>query len=293
MADYMIRATAADAQVRAFALTARDMVETAKSRHGLSPVVTAALGRLLMGASMMGCMLKGEKDILTVQIDGDGSIENMTVTSDSSGNVKGYARNPKAMRPPNAKGKLDVGGAVGNGFLTVIKDMGMKEPYSSRIELQSGEIGDDLTYYFASSEQVPSCVALGVLMERNYTVKQAGGFILQLMPFADNALVTRLEERIAGLPSVTALLEAGKTPELILEDLLGDMGLTITDKQSVGFVCNCSREKVEKVLLSLGKKEMQEIIDEGRDITLHCHFCNTDYQVSVERIKELLAQGVK
>ena len=293
MADYMIRATAADAQVRAFAVTARDMVETAKSRHGLSPVVTAALGRLLMGASMMGSMLKGEKDILTLQIDGDGPIENMTVTSDSAGNVKGYARNPKAMRPPNAKGKLDVGGAVGSGFLTVIKDMGMKEPYSSRIALQSGEIGEDLTYYFASSEQVPSCVALGVLMERDYTVKQAGGFIIQLMPFADDALIAKLEERIAALPSVTTLLENGKTPERILEDLLGDMELTITDKQPVGFVCNCSREKVEKVLLSLGRKEMQEIIDEGEEITLHCHFCNTDYPVGIERIKELYAQGIK
>ena len=174
MRDYLVRATAADAQIRAFAVTSAGLVEEARKRHDLSPVVTAALGRLMTGACMMGSMLKGEKDILTLQINGDGPIGAMTVTADAKGNVKGYAQAPQAMMPPNAQGKLDVGGVIGNGYLTVIKDMGLKDPYSSQVALQTGEIGDDLTYYFAASEQVPSCVALGVLMERNNTVKQAG-----------------------------------------------------------------------------------------------------------------------
>lgn len=288
MSDYLIRATAANAQIRAFALTSRDLVETARSRHNLSPVVTAALGRLMTGAVMMGGMLKGEKDMLTLQVNGDGPVGGLTVTADSAGNVKGYANAPQAMMPPNANGKLDVGGVIGNGYLTVIKDMGMKEPYSSQVALQSGEIGDDLTYYFAASEQVPSCVALGVLMEKNNTVKQAGGFIIQLMPFAQEEVIKKLEEKISTIASVTSMLDDGNTPEQILELILGDMGLEITEKMPVQFKCNCTKERVEKVLLSLGKKELEEMIAEGEDVKLHCHFCNKDYGFTVEELKTLI-----
>ena len=288
MSDYLIRATAANAQIRAFALTSRDLVETARSCHNLSPVVTAALGRLMTGAVMMGGMLKGEKDMLTLQVNGDGPVGGLTVTADSAGNVKGYANAPQAMMPPNANGKLDVGGVIGNGYLTVIKDMGMKEPYSSQVALQSGEIGNDLTYYFAASEQVPSCVALGVLMEKNNTVKQAGGFIIQLMPFAQEEVIKKLEEKISTIASVTSMLDEGNAPEQILELVLGDMELEITEKTPVQFKCNCTKERVEKVLLSLGKKELEEMIAEGEEVKLHCHFCNKDYGFSVEELKALI-----
>ncbi|MDD6811530.1 MAG: Hsp33 family molecular chaperone HslO [Lachnospiraceae bacterium] len=288
MADYLVRATAADAQIRAFAVTSKDLVEMARSRHDLSPVVTAGLGRLMTGAVMMGSMLKGEKDILTLQVAGDGPVRGLTVTADSKGNVKGYAQVPQAMMPPNAQGKLDVGGVIGNGYLSVIKDMGLKEPYSSQIELQTGEIGDDLTYYFAASEQVPSCVALGVLMERNNTVKQAGGFIIQLMPFAQEEVIQKLEEKISAIQSVTVLLDEGKTPEQLLETVLGDMGLEITDKMPVQFQCNCSKARVEKVLISLGKDELKDMIAEGREVELNCHFCNTNYTFTIEELKQIL-----
>lgn len=288
MADYLIRATAADAQVRAFAVTSRNLVEEARSRHNLSPVVTAALGRLMTGACLMGSMLKGGQDVLTLQVSGDGPVQGMTVTADAKGNVKGYAQVPQAMMPPNAQGKLDVGGVIGKGYLTVIKDMGMKDPYASKVELQTGEIADDLTYYFAASEQVPSCVALGILMERNNTVKQAGGFIIQLMPFAQEEVVRKLEEKISGLKPVTTLLEEGNTPEQILSLLLGDMGLEITEKTPVQFLCGCTKERVEKVLYSLKKEDLKEMIAEGKDVELHCHFCNTDYVFTVDELKKMV-----
>ena len=288
MSDYLVRAMAADAQIRAFAVTSRDLVEEARSRHDLSPVVTAALGRLMTGACLMGSMLKGEQDVLTLQVSGDGPVRGMTVTADAKGNVKGYAQAPQAMMPPNAQGKLDVGGVIGKGYLTVIKDMGMKDPYASKVELQTGEIADDLTYYFAASEQVPSCVALGILMERNNTVKQAGGFIIQLMPFAQEEVIQKLEEKISGLKPVTTLLEEGNTPEQILSLILGDMGLEIMEKTPVQFLCGCTKERVEKVLYSLKKEDMKEMIAEGRDVELHCHFCNTDYVFTVDELKKMI-----
>ncbi len=287
MADYIVRATAANAQIRAFAITSKDTVEHARSAHDLSPVVTAALGRLMTGAVMMGSMLKGEKDLLTLQINGRGPVRSLVVTADAGGHVKGYAGSPQAMMPPNSAGKLDVGGVIGKGTLTVIKDMGLKEPYSSTVALQTGEIGDDLTYYFAASEQVPSVVALGVLMDRNNTVKQAGGFILQLMPFTEEAVIGALEKKLASLAPVTTLLEEGKSPEQILEDVLGDLGVEFTDRIPVSFYCNCSKERVEKVLTSLSREELKELIDEGKDVELNCHFCNTDYTFSVEELRKL------
>lgn len=285
MADYIVRATAANAQIRAFAATTREMVEHARKAHNTSPVVTAALGRLMTGAAMMGVMSKGEEDLLTLQIKGGGPVKGLTVTADSKGNVKGFADVPQAMMPPNAMGKLDVGGVIGVGLLTVIKDLGLKEPYSSQIALQTGEIGDDLTYYFASSEQVPSSVGLGVLMEKDNTVRFAGGFIIQLMPFAEDGVIAKLEENLSKVTSVTKLLEDGNTPEQILEILLGDMDLVFTDTIETQFACNCSRERVEKVLISIGKDELQDMINEGKDIELNCHFCNTNYHFSTADLK--------
>lgn len=293
MSDYIVRATAANAQIRAFACTTKELVERAREAHNTSPVVTAALGRLLTAGSMMGIMLKGDKDVLTLQMRGDGPMKGLTVTADAKANVKGYALEPQAMLPPNAQGKLDVGSAIGHGMLNVIKDMGLKEPYVGQTVLQTGEIGDDLTFYFATSEQVPSSVGLGVLMEKDNTVKQAGGFIIQLMPFAEESVIAKLEENLAKVESVTSMLDSGKTPEGILETLLGDMELEITDTIPTQFYCNCDKKRVEKAIISIGKKEITDMIDDGEDIEVNCHFCNTHYLFSVEELRELLKKGMK
>ena len=285
MTDYIIRATAAEGQIRAFAATTRDLVEYARSAHNTSPVATAALGRLLTAGAMMGIMMKGEKDLLTLKIEGDGPIGGLTVTADSKGIIKVH---PEVMLPPNAKGKLDVGGALGIGVLSVIKDIGLKDPYVGQTILVTSEIAEDLTYYFATSEQTPSSVALGVLMERDNTVKQAGGFILQMMPGASEEVISALEKRLGEITSITALLDAGNTPEMILEHILGDFGLEILDKLPTAFSCNCSEERIEKALISVGKQELQSMIEDGKTIEVNCHFCNKHYPVTVERLKELL-----
>lgn len=292
MTDYLVRAIAADAQVRAFACTARGVVETARQAHNTSPVVTAALGRMLSAGAMMGSMLKGERDLITVQVKGDGPMKGVTVTADSSGSIKGYANVPDVILPANAKGKLDVAGALGHGVLNVIKDMGLKEPYVGQTLLQTGEIAEDLTYYFATSEQVPSSVGLGVLMEKDNTVKQAGGFIVQLMPFAEEEVIGRLEENLSRITSVTSLLEAGNTPEQILELLLQGLHPEIIDTMPVTFSCNCDKERVEKALISIGKKELQEMILDGEEIEVNCHFCNRNYRFSVEELKRLYEKAV-
>ena len=287
MKDYIVRAAAANAQIRAFACTTRETVETARINHNTSPVVTAALGRLLSAGTMMGSMLKGEKDILTLQIKGDGPLRGITVTADSQGKVKGYADVPDVILPANSIGKLDVGGAVGNGTLSVIKDMGLKEPYVGQTMLQTGEIAEDLTYYFAASEQVPSSVGLGVLMNRDNTVRQAGGFIIQLMPFAEDDVIEHLEKNLKKISSVTAMLDEGNTPEQMLELVLEGLSVEVTDTMPTAFGCDCSRERVEKALVSLGKKELQDMIDDGQGITVNCHFCNKDYKFYVEDLKDL------
>ena len=291
MKDYIVRATAAQGQIRAFAATTKEMVETARRAHDTSPVATAALGRLMTAGAMMGIMRKGDRNILTLQIKGDGPIGGITVTADSHGDVKGYVLNPEVMLPPSAAGKLDVGGAVGSGVLSVIRDLGLKDPYVGQIELQTGEIGDDLTYYFAVSEQTPSVVGLGVLMEKDNTVKQAGGFIIQLMPDAAEEVISSLEQKIAGVHSVTALLEAGNTPEMILEQLLGDMDLEILEHHGTRFYCNCDKDRVAKALISIGREELQKLIDEGEKVELNCHFCNSNYVFSVDEVKELYQQS--
>lgn len=291
MTDYIVRATAANNQIRAFAATTRDMVEKARSVHNTSPVATAALGRLLTAGAMMGTMMKGEKDILTLQIKAGGPINGITVTADSKANVKGYVGNPEVMLPPNAKGKLDVAGAVGVGLLQVIKDMGLKEPYVGQTVLQTSEIAEDLTYYFATSEQVPSSVGLGVLMEHDNTVKQAGGFIIQLMPFTEDAVIDALEKKLQEVTSVTSMLDAGDTPEMIMDKLLGDFGVQITDKVPANFYCNCTKHRVEKAIISIGKKDIQEMIDDEKPIEVNCHFCNTNYEFSVEELKQILKKS--
>lgn len=292
MSDYMVRAIAGNAQIRAFAVTARDTVEKARTAHNLSPVATAALGRTLIGAAMMGAMLKGEKDILTLQVKGDGPIGQIVVTADAKGTVKGYVQNPSVMLPPNAAGKLDVGGAVGYGILQVIKDMGLKDPYCGQTVLQTGEIAEDLTYYFASSEQVPSSVGLGVLMDKEMAnVRQAGGFIIQLMPFADDAVIEQLENNLKQIPSVTSMLDDGLTPEKMLEKVLEGMDIEFTDTLPVSFTCNCSKEKIEKALISIGEKDLKEMIADGKPIEVNCHFCSKNYTFSVEELKALLKRA--
>ncbi len=287
MSDYIVRATAGDAQIRAFACSTRELAEQARQIHNTSPVVTAALGRLLSAGVMMGSMLKGENDILTLQIRGDGPMKGITVTADSKGTVKGYPVEPAVILPANAVGKLDVAGAIGQGSLSVIKDMGLKEPYVGQTLLQTGEIAEDLTYYFATSEQVPSSVGLGVLMNQNNTVKQAGGFIIQLMPFAQDAVIDRLEENLAKVSSVTRLLDDGNTPEQMLEILLEGLNPEMNETMPVRFACNCNRSKIEKVLISLGRQELSDMIEEGQEIEVNCHFCNTHYKFSVDELKAL------
>ena len=288
MSDYIIRAVAANSQIRAFAAVTTEVVETARNAHNTSPVATAALGRLLTGGAMMGVMMKGEKDILTLQIHAGGPLNGITVTADSQGNVKGYVGDPDVCIPANSKGKLDVAGAVGVGFMNVIKDMGLKEPYVGQVALQTSEIAEDLTYYFATSEQVPSAVGLGVLMNKNNTVRQAGGFIVQLMPFAEESVISRLEQNVAKISSVTSLLEEGHTPESLLNTVLDGFDVEINDRVPTKFYCNCSKERVEKALISIGRKELNEMIQEGKPIEMNCHFCNTNYTFTVEELKEIL-----
>ena len=288
MSDYIVRGMAANGQIRAFAALTKDTVETARQAHDTSPVATAALGRLLTAGGMMGAMMKGEQDVLTLQIKAGGPLQGITVTADSQGNVKGYVGNPQVILPAIEKGKLDVASAVGPGFLNVIKDMGMKEPYSGQTMLQTCEIAEDLTYYFATSEQVPSSVGLGVLMGRENTVRQAGGFIVQLMPFAEEAVISQLEDNLKGITSVTGLLDEGNTPEQLLERLLGNLNLELSDTLPVRFCCNCSKTRVEKALISIGRQELKSMIQEGKPVELNCHFCNTNYQFSIEELKDIL-----
>ena len=291
MSDRIIRAMAANNQIRAFAAVTTDVVETARQHHNTSPVATAALGRLLTGGAMMGVMMKGEKDVLTLQIKAGGPLNGLTVTADSQGRVKGYVGNPDVCIPANSKGKLDVASAVGIGFMNVIKDMGLKEPYLGQVALQTSEIAEDLTYYFATSEQVPSAVGLGVLMNKDNTVRHAGGFIVQLMPFAEESVIAKLEENVSKITSVTSLMEEDSTPEGLLNRVLEGFDVEITDTLPTEFYCNCCKERVEKALISVGRKELNDMIQEGKEVELNCHFCNTNYVFSIEELKEILRKA--
>jgi len=286
MKDYIIRATDKKRQIRAFAAITTESVEDARKIHETTPVVSAALGRLMTAAGMMSYMLKGDKDIITLQIRGDGPLKGLIVTADSKGNVKGYPYNSAVDLPLNAIGKLDVSGAIGQGYLTVIKDLGLKEPYIGQTNLVSGEIAEDLTYYFVNSEQTPSAVGLGVLVDRDYSIKQAGGFIIQLMPGADDETISQLENSLKTIKSVTEILEEGKNPEDILRLLIGD--IEVMDRLPVNFHCNCSRERVEKALISIGLKDLREIYDTDKKAELKCHFCNKSYIFEEDNLKTII-----
>ena len=288
MSDYIVRATAADNYIRAFACTTRGVTEYARKAHGLSPVASAALGRTMAAGLMMGVMMKNDRDLLTIQFKGDGPLGGITVTAGSNGTVKGYVVNPEVVLPPNMFGHFDVGGAVGKGSLVVIRDTGLKEPYVGQVDIQTGEIAEDLAYYFYLSEQVPSIVALGVLMNKDNTVRESGGYIIQLMPDCPEEVISKLEDKMNFIPAVTELLRDGKSPEQILEMVLGEMGLEFFERMPAKFECNCSRERVEKALIALGRQELSNIIADGKPETLNCSFCNTDYTFSVDEMKEIL-----
>ncbi|MCL2050958.1 MAG: Hsp33 family molecular chaperone HslO [Lachnospiraceae bacterium] len=299
MHDQIIRATALNATIRIFSASTRNLVEAARIAHGLGPVATAALGRLLSAGAMMGCTLKNKKDLLTLNIRGSGPIGGLTVTADSLARVKGYALNPLVCLPARPDGKIDVGGAVGAGYFQIIKDMGLKEPYAGQVTLQTGEVAEDLTYYFAVSEQTPSIVGLGVLMEKDENsvsggiVKCAGGFIIQLMPEASLDTISFLEERIVSFPSVTEILSVKADPVYLINKLLGDDAkIAITDTVKPSFYCNCDKERVEKALISIGKDELLQMIKDNETVEVKCHFCNSAYYFTnsdLQRISKIRA----
>ncbi len=291
--DYMIRATVRrketdQPELRAFAITGRDLVEEARSNHQTSPVVTAALGRLLCGGIMMGSMLKEEDDLLTLRISGDGPIMGLTVTANKNGQAKGYPVVPRVEMPLRADGHLNVGAAIGKGTLTVIRDMGLKDPYVGTIELRSSEVAEDLTYYYAVSEQIPSTIGLGVLVAGDESVLQAGGFCIQLLPFASEECIEQLEKNVKQAPSVTQMLRDGLTPEDMLTRLVE--GFTIENVETIpaSFSCNCSRERVEHALALIDKKELAQIIADGKEEEVKCRFCNRAYRFSPEEMKTFL-----
>ena len=286
--DYIVRATAAQQQLRVFAITSRDLVEQGRKIHNTSPVATAAMGRLLTAGAMMGSMMKGNKDVLTLQIECGGPIGGVTVTADANANVKGYVNQPNVIIPANKDGKLDVSGAIGPGFLNVIRDIGMKEPYNGQVHLVSGEIAEDLTYYYATSEQIPSSVGLGVLLDKENFVKQAGGFIIQVMPFAEDEVIDKVEESLKHIHSVTSLLEQGMTPEDMLHHLLGDLDLEILDRMPAQYACNCSKERVAKAIASIGKADLEDMIQAGETIETNCQFCGSHYYFTTEELKSFL-----
>lgn len=288
MSDYIIRGMAADGQVRFFAGTTKEIVETARSIHNTSPVATAALGRLLTAGALMGATCKNDSDLLTLQIQCSGPIGGLTVTADAHCNVKGYVNNPEVILHANDKGKLDVAKALDMGVLSVIKDIGLKEPYIGQTQLVSGEIAEDLTYYFATSEQIPTSVALGVLMEKNNTVKQAGGFIIQLMPFASEELISDLEKRLGEFTSITALLDQGMEPLDIVKQIFEGYNVEVTDTIPTKWHCNCSKERFSQAVISLGKKEIANLLADNKPIEVNCQFCNSSYTFSPEGLENML-----
>lgn len=289
MKDYIVRASIANNSVRAFAIKSTELVANARETHKTFPVVTAALGRLLSAGAMMGSMMKGDKDIVTITLKGDGPAGYITVTADSHGHVKGFPGNPNVDIPLKRAGKLDVGAAVGKGLLTVSYDLGLKEPYSGKVEIQTGEIAEDLAYYFTVSEQLPSAVGLGVMVDKDSSVKHAGGFIIQLMPNAPEEIIASLEKRLATLEPVTTLMEQGIRPEEMLSHIFDGTDIEITEKRDIEFSCDCSKKKVSKALASMPSEALQEMIDDNEPVEIKCFFCNSNYTFGVDELKEVLA----
>ncbi|MGO4548699.1 Hsp33 family molecular chaperone HslO [Paenibacillus sp. 2TAB23] len=290
--DVLVRGTAWDGKIRVFAARTTQLVEELRKRHDTYPTATAALGRTLTAGAIMGAMLKGQEK-LTIQVKGDGPVGQIAVDANAEGEVRGYVDNPHVHLPSNAQGKLDVAGAVGSsGYLHITKDLGMKEPYRGSVPIVSGELGEDFTYYFAVSEQTPSAVGLGVLVDTdNHAVLESGGFIVQLLPGLSDEEITRLEQAIASLPPVTTLLFEGETPEGLLRRIVGEGELHIHDTMDLKFQCFCSSERVEQTLLSLGEHELQQIIDEDGKAEVVCQFCNEAYTFERAQLELLLAQA--
>ena len=288
MQDYILRATAYDGRIRAFFATTRGTVNEAASIHRTTPVMSAALGRLLTAGAIMGLNLKNDDDRITLQIKGDGPGGGVLVTADRQGHVKGYPHNPQVVIPKKPNGKLDVGGALGHGTLTVIMDMGFGDPYVGNVPLQSGEVAEDIAYYYAQSEQTPSVVSLGVLVDRDYSIKQAGGFVIQLLPGATEEVIRYLEGKMEGLPSITNLYEEGHTPESLARLLFEDCGYHELERIPVSFYCNCSKARVEKALITLGREEITKLLEEDGGAQLQCHFCNKSYDFTADDLRRLL-----
>ena len=287
--DYVLRATAANGTIRAFAVKSTEIAEKSREIHGTLPVVTAAMGRLLSAGAMMGSMMKGDNDKLTLIVRGDGPIGQMTVTVDSHGNVKGFPANPYVDIPRKYAGKLDVGAAVGKGILSVSMDIGLREPYNGRVELQTGEIGDDIAYYYTVSEQTPSAVGLGVMVDTDTTVRHSGGFIIQLMPDASDETIETLEEKLESAEHVTSMMDRGMSPEDILKYYLGDLNPVIADKEPVRFHCDCSKERVAGALATISTQDLKDIINDGEEIEVKCYFCNSAYKFDLSELEEIMA----
>ena len=286
--SYILRGTSKNHGIRIFAADITSMVEEARRLHNTSPVASAALGRTLTASSIMGIMMKGDNDKLTLSINGKGPLGTIVCVADSKGTVKGYVSNPLVDIPSRADGKLDVGSAVGiNGLVTIIKDMGMKEPYTGQYPLVNGEIAEDLTAYYAYSEQQPSAIALGVLVDVDYSIKAAGGFIVQLMPEAEEKDIDILEKNLSQITSVSHLIDDGKTPEDLINLVLKDLEPMVYEKIPVQYKCDCSRERIEKALISIGKKDLDEIIKEDKLAEISCHFCNTVYYFNEAELIDL------
>ncbi|MBD7910110.1 MULTISPECIES: Hsp33 family molecular chaperone HslO [Clostridium] len=294
MKDKIVRGTAKDGMIRVIGGITTELVSDGTSVHECTPLAAAALGRMLTAGALIGTTLKSEKEVVTLKINGSGEAKGITVTAHSDASVKGFIGNPFIELPLNSKGKLDVGGAVGTkGILYVIKDLGLKDPYVGQVPIQSGEIAEDLTYYFTVSEQTPSAVSLGVLVDKDLSIKAAGGFIIQMMPGADPLLADILMYRLEEIPSITTMIDEGKTIEEILEYVFDGMDLKLEDANEPKYFCDCSRERIEKALISIGEKDLQEIYDDGKEEEVVCHFCNKKYKFTNYDIGDLLEKAKK
>ena len=290
--DYYLKATAAGGQLRVFIADTRLLVDKASFLHQTSPVAAAALGRTLTAASIMGLMTGNEDDLVTISIKGNGPLGGVLASSDGLGNVRGYCHNPLVIVPNKPNGKLDVAAAIGRGTITVMKDLGLREPYSGSLELYSGEIAEDVAQYFMISEQTPSIVSLGVLIDTDHSIKSAGGFLLQAMPYADEELLIKLESKMDSFPSITSLMEGGKKPEGILDLLLSDFGYVITERGPLEYRCTCNRGRVRDVLTSIGEDELRRILSEDGGATLDCHFCRELYHFSTVDLLKILSDMI-